>query len=341
MSAEGVPRRRRLGALAVVAATVLALIVTENVLAAAYLNRIERFSTDFSSTFLLRRIQALKASGPEVVFMGDSSLWGYGLPPGSNAVAILAAEGCPCANLAFKAGSPPNYYALALLLQAAGYRPKLVVLEINQPAFNPADQGYATLHPGLATVARPLLDRPDWVALGLSTAPSSLPAEADRWLSSLWLVYGARADLRASILGDTDVVPKEPPPADAFLGTYDLAPLDERNTGVHYLEKTADLLRRQGIPAVAFFTPTNHALLHEYIDVPEYASNGRYIAHLLERRGVAVIDLDRAFPAADFIDNTHFTKQGQRRLAAVLARRIPALGVAQVSALPLHEASSP
>jgi hypothetical protein len=115
-----------------------------------------------------------------------------------------------------------------------------------------------------------------------------------------------------------------PPPAqpltpDLFEGTYDLAPLTPKNVGVTFLAKTADLLRSAHIPAVAFLTPTNHALLHDYIDNRQYRANETYLTRLLRNRGVQVVDLDRAVPTADFLDNAHLTVAGQRRLATLLA----------------------
>jgi hypothetical protein len=43
---------------------------------------------------------------------------------------------------------------------------------------------------------------------------------------------------------------------------------------------------------------------------------------MLERGGVRVIDLDRAFPATAFIDNDHLTAAGNVRLATLLARTL-------------------
>jgi hypothetical protein len=87
---------------------------------------------------------------------------------------------------------------------------------------------------------------------------------------------------------------------------------------VTFLAKTADLLRTAHIPAMAFLTPTNHALLHDYIDNRQYRANETYLTRLLRNRGVQVVDLDRAVPTADFLDNAHLTLAGQRLLAALL-----------------------
>ena len=324
---RGTQYRFLAGAIALSIVTILALILIENALVLAYVPGVPRFATDFSPAFLQRKLQSIAGKSKEIVFMGDSALWGYALPSDTSAIAILIKEGCPCVNLSFKAGSPANDYALARLFDRYGVRPKLAVLEINQRAFNRADQSYKNLHPSVASLAAPILTPEDRATLGQTQAPGGLSEPVDRLLSKVSAAYAMRADLRALIFGDTDVLPKEPPKADDFLGTYDLAPLDANNVGVRYLTKAVKVLRNLGIPTIAFLTPTNHTLLHEYIDVPAYQANLNYLKNLLEREGVRVIDLDSAFPAGLFIDNAHLTPEGQRRLAAVLAREIPELDV--------------
>jgi hypothetical protein len=79
-----------------------------------------------------------------------------------------------------------------------------------------------------------------------------------------------------------------------------------------------ETLRDDRISVVAFMTPTNHQLLHEYIDIPEYRANGTFLKRLLEGRGVRVLDLDATFPASAFLDNDHLTAAGQQRLATRL-----------------------
>ena len=82
--------------------------------------------------------------------------------------------------------------------------------------------------------------------------------------------------------------------------------------------ETIALLARDHIPAIAILTPTNHTLLHEFIDVPEYEKNLAFTHKLLASGGVRVIDLDKAFKAAEFIDNDHLTAAGNQRLAGTL-----------------------
>lgn len=307
---------------AVTVATVALLLLLQNALIAAYLPRVERLASDFSPQFLQHKLSAMAAAPPEVVFLGDSALWGYALHTGDTAVAILNGSGCRCVNLAFKAGSPANDYALVRLLLDAGVRPRLIVLEINQRAFNPDDSSYKNLYPAIAALADPSLSAQDRVRFGIVAQPPTPAAKLDAFLSSAWLVYGMRADLRALLTGDVDPLPAKPLTIDDYLGTYDLAPLDEQNLSVVYLEKLLDLLRSRRIPVLAYLTPTNHRLLHDLIDVPAYRANGAYLERIVARYGGRVVDLDAAFPSSEFFDSSHLTKAGQQHLAAVLSRAI-------------------
>jgi hypothetical protein len=297
----------------------LALIALQNVLIGAYFPHLARVTTDFSPAYLRREIRFLASASPQTIFLGDSVLWGYRLPADEAMVSLLADHGCACRNLAFKKGSPPNYYALLRLLQAGGVRPKAVVLEINQKVLNKLDTAYNTLHPAVAALALPLLTSEDRALLAPSVPEKKgIGPWLDHAASSASALYAMRSDIRETLYGDTDAEPAKLLTPDAFEATYDLSPLDARNVGVHFLERSIDLLREAGVPVVAFMTPTNHALLHDYIDGPMYRANGLYLQHLLQRHGARVLDLDAAFRTDEFLDEVHLTVEGQRRLAAML-----------------------
>jgi len=257
---------------------------------------------------------------PDVVFLGDSILWGYQLENDATAVAALRRQGCRCENLAFKSGSPPNYYVLARLFETYGVRPKEVVIEVNQRVLNPADPAYKTLHPALAIVGLPYLTDRERDDLGLRASDRTLAQRVDGVLSSLWLVYAARADLRDLISGDADAVASTRTfTEDDFAGTYDARPLDPENIGVAYLLKTVKTLRASGIRVLGLVAATNHDLLHEDIDTREYRANDAYLRAVLRQAGAQVLDLDTAFSSPDFIDNAHLTARGQTDLAVALA----------------------
>jgi hypothetical protein len=295
----------------------------ENALIAARLADLPRLTTDFSPAYLQRRIRSLAAAPQTTVVFGDSVLWGYRIQPQQNAIALLRARGLRLENLAFKGSSPPNYFALLSTMHAYGVKPAALLVEVNDKVFNPEDDAYHKLNASVAALARPSLAAADLTNLALPPAPAGPAAVFDGALKSVWLTYAMRADIRETLFGDADAPPPKPTP-DLYEGTYDLTPLDEKNLGMLYLDKTVDLARSMGVPVIAFLTPTNHALLHDYIDSPEYGANIRFIGRELTRRGAHVIDLDRAFPTSDFLDNSHLTPAGQQRLAGILAGTLTA-----------------
>jgi hypothetical protein len=312
-----------LGRLALVALAVALLVVAlENAVISAFFRPLERVTTDFSAAYLSRELDALAKRRDETIFLGDSVLWGYRLQSGDTAVARLSADGCACINLAFKGGNPPNYFALVELLAAHDVRPRAVVLEVNQRVFNPADGEYKTLHPAVASLAAGLLARGDRALLEIPRVPASPAVWLDASAARVSLLYALRTDIRETVFPEDDPAPGRIT-ADLFLGTYDLTPLREDNVAVHFLDQTVIRLRRAGIPVVAFLTPTNHRLLHAYIDGADYRRNGAFLRMLLERRGARVLDLDSAVPAGEFFDNDHLTIAGQRRLETLLAPALP------------------
>ena len=310
-------------AIVVVLVTTIAIVLLQNLALAAYFPQLPRFVSDFSPAYLQREIASTAAAPGQTVFLGDSVLWGYRLSADQTMISILAARGCACRNFAFKNGGPPNDYALTRLLLAAQARPKAVVLEIDQKVFSQLDGGYQSLHPAVAMLADPLLTPADR-ALLTKSSPSGTAAQRafDRIATSLSLMYAMRSDIRAVLYGEADTTVKTPLNADMLEGTYDLTPLSERNVSVHFLKETAQLLRAAGIPVIAFLTPTNHTLLHDYIDNPEYRANGLFLKRMLEQEGARVLDLDAAFPAQSFLDEVHLTAPAQMRLADFMSKEL-------------------
>src|SRR6185312_5020853 len=217
-----------------------------------YFPHLARLTTDFSPAYLQREIGSFAGSPPQAVFLGDSVVWGYRLPAQSAAVTLLAQRGCACRNLAFKAGSPPNYYAIARLLVSAHARPKTVVIQINQKVLNQTDPAYRTLHPAVAELAGPLLTAAD--DRTLTTAQPNRRNGIDRLASHVSSLYAMRSDIRETLYGESAEEAARPVVPDAFEGAYDLSPLTPANTGVAYLLKAVRVLQAAGIPVVAFMT---------------------------------------------------------------------------------------
>ncbi len=338
---------RSLGLAALITLVLLAL--TDVVTRAAFPSP-ERVSSNFSSALLQLEMDRLRSRPPQTVFLGDSVLWGYKVAPERTATAQLFARGLDGVNLAYEGGSPINTYAMLRLLLANGVRPKLVVFNVNQKQFNPFDSAYKTIHPSVAALAEPMLSSDDRALLKDAPISSTFDAHLDRAISHVWELYALRADLREMLFGDVDAAhalddivqrasgaqartdAEHVPTPDKFDSTYELEPLSPDNVSVHFLDEIATLLASEHIPALALLTPTNHALLHEYIDVPAYTTNLAYVTARLAKSHVRVVDLDRAIPTAEFIDNDHLTPAGHERLVRLLAPQLGVTGVADTNA---------
>ncbi|MHB8703192.1 MAG: hypothetical protein ACYC8W_03450 [Candidatus Tyrphobacter sp.] len=226
---------------------------------------------------------------------------------------------------------------------AQGVRPQAVVFNVNMKEMNPADSAYRRLRPALEAVAAPLIDQEDRAQLQFSQA-NSFEARLDRFVAEHWLFYAERVDLRELILRHEDLgalltttveswtgatartEANHRPTSDRFFGTYDVMPLDDSNIAFHRLREALEELRARHIPAVVFVSPTNHGLLHQYIDTPDYTDNVVAVVALCRRIGARVVDLDSAVPQSDFLDNDHLTRQGNIALARAL---LPTIRVAR------------
>jgi len=223
------------------------------------------------------------------------------------------------------------------ILLAAGIRPREIVFNVNQKQFNVEDSAYQKLYPSVEEVAWALTPDLDRSAL-VPVLENTRDARIDRALSTVWQMYGMRSDLRDALFGTSDAAhaiqevvesasgakrdtdTEHRPTPDKFEGTYDLTPLAKGNVNFDALAEIGAILQREHISAVAILTPTNHRLLHDYIDVPDYRQNLERTRFQLQRYGVRVLNLDERFPANDFIDNDHLTTLGNAAFASVLVR---------------------
>jgi hypothetical protein len=319
-------------------ATVLVLLVALDAAFLALFPTFPRLADNFSPAYLEREARQLAASRP-VVVLGDSVLWGYRLPVEAAAVTQLRARDPRWVNLAYEGGSAANTYAMLRILDRAGVVPRAVVFNVNLKEFNSADSAYDKLYPGVERLAWPLLDAADRAKLEPVEA-QTVDARLNAGIESIWHLYAMRSDLREALFADQDAAhalqdafetwngtaarkaEAHRPTPDKFEGTYDLSPLDDSNTAVYFLRRTAGLLRGAHVPAYAILTPANHRLLHEFIDVPEYRAQLRFVTKLLATYGVRVLDYDRAFAPAEFLDNDHLTPAGNLHLARLLERDV-------------------
>lgn len=300
--------------------------------------KLTRFNDNFSAAYLRETLED-QANQKDIGFLGDSVLWGYKISPFDAAVSHLASAGYPVKNFSFEGGSTVNTYAMLRYMEIRHSLPRAVVFNVNLKEFNAADSAYSTLYPGLEQIAWASLTKTERSMLK-STVPTTTDARIDRSLSKFWALYGFRSDIHAFFFGDADFAnalrarefavsgegareaKDHQATADRFMGTYDLAPISDSNVEMIFLRKTVALLERNHIRSVGILTPTNHSLLHEYIDVPEYQAQLNAVSRVLRTANVKVLDYDHAFSAAEFIDNDHLTVAGNRRLAGLLRRDI-------------------
>lgn len=298
--------------------------------------QLPRLNDNFSGAYL-RRIIAGKDIRRSVVVLGDSALWGYKISAADTAATRLAREGVPIVNLSFEGGSIVNTYAMLRYMEAHDALPSSIIFNVNLKEFNAADSAYQTLYPGLEQIAWTYLT-PSERRLLISTQAKTLDARIDRALSRVWFLYGARNDIRELLFHQSDAASfvnarvnalsgeaarasnEHQVTADRFLGTYDLSPLADTNVEVIFLKKTVALLQRHKLLAIGILTPTNHQLLHEYIDVADYHRQLVQVNKYMETGGVRVLDYDSSFSGRYFIDNDHLTALGNQRLAANLRR---------------------
>jgi len=298
-----------------------------------------RMPAQFSAAYLDRITADLAHRRDSILVLGDSVLWGYGVDAKDAAMSVLRGRyGNPdVVNLSFQGGSPENNYVLMRSMFAGGVRPRLVLFNVNLKEFNPADPSYRRLLPAVEEGNRSNLDSDDRHLLQISEKSRALNAVLDEYVGRYWQLYHLRSDIKQAIFGQDDMArwltgrvedvtganarraAAHKPTPDRFIGTYDLTPLGASNIAFQYFEKTARLFQANRIRAVAFLTPTNHKLLHDFIDTPEYDDNIRAIERAAARYGIVTLNLDRAIPAGEFIDNDHLTVQGNERLAQLLA----------------------
>ena len=301
-----------------------------------------RMPQQFSAAYLDRITGQLPSKRHLVLVLGDSVLWGYGVDAKDAAMSVLRQDygESDLINLSFQGGSPENTYVLLRSLLEEGVRPQLVLFNVNLKEFNPADPSYRKLFPAVEDENRAQLDREDQRLLAINPENRAVSALLDQYVGRYWQLYHFRSDIKQAMFGEDDMArwlaarvealtgtnarrtAAHRPTPNRFIGTYDLTPLGPGNVAFQYFEKTGRLLKTNHVRAIAFFTPTNHKLLHEFIDTPEYDDNVTALQRLASRYGIATLNLDRAVPSREFIDNDHLTVQGNRRLAQLLAPHI-------------------
>lgn len=335
------------GGLLAILVTVLLLCQTDVAVSTLSTERkfADRLPEHFSAYYLKQYTERAGGARNAVLVVGDSVLWGYGVPVEDTAVAELRRRlpRTPIINAAFEAGTPINSDFLIRYLLAHRIYPRAILFDLNPLSFNQLAKSYDTLNPALESLAVPTYLQPfDDARLSADQAAKdpSVWAEVDRFLEIHWALYGSRVDIHQALFGDADAATALQTHVNTFLQVstltlkpaqepsvpyaemYDLTPLSSENVSFAYTQHFLEMLAANHIPAIAILPPTNHALLHNYIDVPAYSANLRRLEHLCHLYGATVLNLDHRIPQKEFIDNTHLTKKGNGAVAQAVAPAI-------------------
>ncbi len=315
-----------------VSVTLLLLVLTDLALAAWH-NWPERLPEHFSSSYL-QRYATRSALGSSLIVLGDSELWGYGVPAPDSPVALVARglSGTRVANLAYEAQTPINADFVLRFLLSRGIRPRAVLVEVNPAAFNQTAVAYDTLNATVAELTVPGLVEPfDRGKLDHTVMQRPSAADAlDRFVADHWLLYASRVDVHQALFGDADLAsaihrrvepllqPAKHSSGAAYAATYDLTPLDADNVSYAYAEHLFRTLADRNIPGIVVLPPVNHALLHAYIDNAAYAANLRRVVRLATAYHLTVLNCDGLLDGRYFLDNTHVNRAGAARFARAL-----------------------
>ena len=316
----------------------LALLAAADALCGLYRPTPPRLPEHFSSLYLDRYTLQFRGDARPILVLGDSVLWGYGVPATASAVARLRDRfpDIPIANYAYEAEGPADIDFLLRYLFSRGVRPRAVVMDLNTLTYNPFAKGYQKLGRALERRA-PLFLQPfdrERIELSDDVASPTLEQKLDSFMEDHWQLYGYRVDIHQFLFGDADAVTalwnhwahdfrkKDAGQQPAYFGLYDLTPLSLDNVAFAYSQHAFSMLRSQGVPVIAFLPPVNHALVGEYIASPAYGANLGRLQTLGRHFGATVLNLDRLLPRSDFLDNAHPNAAGNRRLADALAPAI-------------------
>lgn len=296
-----------------------------------------RLPEQFSPAFLALVLSDVPRSQPSILVAGDSVLWGYKIGDRQTAAWILQENHSQShvLNLAYEGGSTPNSAVILTQVLASGIPLSGAIVNVNSKEFNEADSSYRTLHPSLERLAISHLQRQDRSLLDLHQ-PNDLNAALNAWVESVWRLYRLRTDIRQGLFGHDDMAgalvalvqratgtqaaidAAHQPTPDRFLGTYDLSPIGADNVGMIYYRRLISTLCSRHIAALIFLTPTNHRLLHDYIDSPEYDENLKRLTTVTHCATLHIANFDRAIPPKYFIDNDHLTPGGQQVLSRLI-----------------------
>jgi len=200
-----------------------------------------------------------------IVFLGDSVLWGYRLPADQNAVSLLAGARLRLSQ-SFIQERQPSQCVCARAADARRRRSASCGRHRGQPIrIQPSRHGVRNASSAIAALAATSPAPSDLGLLTLPPAPAPFVQRTNHALSSVSELYAMRADIRETLYGDVQPAPLPHLTVTCSKGRTILRRSGGRMSAfTSWRKRRSDAGRR--IELVAFMTPTNHALMHEYID---------------------------------------------------------------------------
>jgi len=288
-------------------------------------------SSEFRTIKYLRKLYGKKDG---IFFFGDSVLR-YTAPQDSDTSSIpemLQQElSDPVHSLDGGAFQMDMYASLMQTLAARGTRPKAVLVPINLRSFSISWDCYPAwqfekpkllLHSErsflVRTFAKPLL---------VFKAIHLTPISSKEYWETPVLIAGKDVG-SMKFVHDTYLVSPDPAEKRAwFLKLYYLYKLDARHRKAAALQKLADLLRREKIPAHFYVVPLDMetgqaALKDEFTN--QVRENIGVLRKVLAEQGHELHDFSALLPSSCFsypanVPDEHLNQEGRRRMAAALA----------------------
>ncbi|KEO84034.1 SGNH/GDSL hydrolase family protein [Tumebacillus flagellatus] len=301
----------------------------------------------------------LKAkSSPKVIALGDSTMYGSVVYENETIPYFLRQDlqkqlpQATVANLAYPGARPADLYAMLKL--TADAHPDLVVVDVNVVFYAQRilDEGALANK----TLKREYLferDVPHGVFAGNRVEEVVQTALKDTNIGQYRTeinktLFGAepRQYIRDAVdtISPKPAPAKQPAAAEPIIGVpwtaktwddkeratmariYEQGPLTEQNDSVQMLERFQDYAVSHGIRVLYYLAPQNDTLIGKFFDLGQLHANQDYLKKQLENRGAWFLDLSRAIPASQFGDYDHMLKDGNHRVADLLAAEIEAKG---------------
>jgi hypothetical protein len=293
-----------------------------------------------------------RAGGPVVLFLGASPTWGHRTKDPANTFPYALRSAASSAgvelrafNLASNGQFVGDYLVIARRLAPDA---DAVYIQLTYHTFNPVARDSAAIrYPELPKILGVGLSTDESRLLGLSGSDTGVLAAGESFLGRYWRLWRERDAIDRRLFGGRPrsaleraaagaagevVTGDDDATDDGFAAFEALEPdkqtlvvaayaedssfeVDPSDSEVRALDRLAELLEEEGIPAVFFMAPLNRELVDSYglIDPALYAANVEVLRGVVEARGATFIDYNSGpvrLASGLFADISHTTDAG-------------------------------